>query len=211
MLKINEIFYSIQGESSHIGRPCIFVRLTKCNLRCSYCDTEYAFYEGDDQTIETIIEKIKSYPCRLVEITGGEPLLQPEVNRLMQKLLDSGFEVLLETSGSLPIIDVPKSVKKIVDFKTPSSNMSKFNCYPLINDLQIWDEIKFVIGNREDYEWSKQLIEQYNLTRWTVLFSPVWGKIEPKDLSEWILKDGLQVRFQLQLHKIIWPDTERGV
>ena len=211
MLKINEIYFSVQGESTHVGRPCIFVRLTECHLRCSYCDTEYAFYEGDDQSLESILEKIKSFPSRLVEITGGEPLLQPEVNILMQKLLDLGYEVLLETSGSIPIRDVPKPVKKIVDFKTPSSSMMKANDYSIVNDLQPWDELKFVIGSRADYDWSKELVAQHNLSRWTVLFSPVWGAIEPKDLVEWITEDGIPVRFQLQMHKIIWPEADRGV
>lgn len=211
MLKINEIYFSVQGESTHVGRPCIFVRLTECHLRCSYCDTEYAFYDGDDQSLEAILEKIQSFPSKLVEITGGEPLLQNEVNILMQRLLDLDYEVLLETSGSLPIRDVPKAVRKIVDFKTPSSNMMKSNDYSIVNDLQPWDELKFVIGSRADYDWSKEMVEKFNLPRWTVLFSPVWGQIEPKDMVEWITADGLPVRFQLQLHKIIWPEADRGV
>lgn len=211
MLKINEIYFSIQGESTHVGRPCIFVRLTECHLRCSYCDTEYAFYEGDDQSLDSVIEKVKSYPCKLVEITGGEPLLQSEVNILMQKLLDEGFEVLLETSGSISIKSVPKEVRKIVDFKCPSSAMMKANDYSIIEDLQSWDEIKFVIGNRKDFDWSVALVSKYNLTRWTVLFSPVWGEIEPATLVDWINEAGISVRFQLQLHKIIWKDAERGV
>jgi len=211
MLKINEIYFSIQGESTHVGRPCIFVRLTECNLRCSYCDTEYAFYEGDNNSLESIIEKIKSFPCNLVEITGGEPLLQDEVNILMQQLLDRGYEVLLETSGSISIKSVPKAVKKIVDFKCPSSGMMKANDYTIIQDLQPWDEIKFVMGNRDDFEWSVELIKKNNLTRWTVLFSPVWGQIEPKTLVDWINEIGLNVRFQLQMHKVIWKEVERGV
>lgn len=210
-LKINEIYFSVQGESTHVGRPCIFIRLTECHLRCTYCDTEYAFYEGENQSIDFILNKIKSYPCKLVEITGGEPLLQSGVNVLMQKLLESGYEVLLETSGSISIKEVPNEVKKIVDFKCPSSGMMKNNDYTIIQDLQPWDELKFVIGNREDFDWSVSLVEKYRLTQWTVLFSPVWGEIEPKELVEWILKTNLPIRFQLQLHKIVWPKAERGV
>lgn len=211
MLKINEIYFSIQGESTHVGRPCIFVRLTECNLRCSYCDTEYAFYEGDDKSLDSILEKIKTFPSKLVEITGGEPLLQDEVNILMQRLLDENYEVLLETSGSISIKSVPKAVKKIVDFKCPSSAMSKANDYTIVLDLQPWDEIKFVMGNREDFDWSVDLVKKYDLTRWTVLFSPVWGQIEPKLLVDWINEIGLNVRFQLQMHKVIWKEVERGV
>ena len=147
----------------------------------------------------------------MVEITGGEPLLQDEVNILMQRLLDENYEVLLETSGSISIKSVPKAVKKIVDFKCPSSAMSKANDYTIVLDLQPWDEIKFVMGNREDFDWSVDLVKKYDLTRWTVLFSPVWGQIEPKLLVDWINEIGLNVRFQLQMHKVIWKEVERGV
>lgn len=211
VLKINEIYFSVQGESTHAGRPCIFVRLTECHLRCTYCDTEYAFYEGDDLALELILEKIKSYPCKLVEITGGEPLLQSGVNLLMQKLLDEGYEVLLETSGSLPIGDVPKPVKKIVDFKTPSSGMMKNNDYSIVNDLQPWDELKFVIGSRADFDWSVEKVKELNLLRWTVLFSPIWKEVPPADLAAWVLETGLPIRFQVQLHKFLWPEAEKGV
>ncbi|MCA0444731.1 MAG: 7-carboxy-7-deazaguanine synthase QueE [Bacteroidetes bacterium] len=211
VLKINEIYFSVQGESTHAGQPCIFVRLTECHLRCTYCDTEYAFYEGDDLAMDSILEKIKSYPCKLVEITGGEPLLQSGVNILMQKLLDEGYEVLLETSGSLPISDVPKSVRKIVDFKTPSSGMMKNNDYSIVNDLQLWDELKFVIGSRADFDWSVEKVKELNLLRWTVLFSPIWKEVPPADLAAWVLETGLPIRFQVQLHKFLWPEAEKGV
>lgn len=211
VLKINEIYFSVQGESTHAGRPCIFVRLTECHLRCTYCDTEYAFYEGDDLAMNSILEKIKTYPCKLVEITGGEPLLQSGVNILMQKLLDEGYEVLLETSGSLPISDVPKAVRKIVDFKTPSSGMMKSNLYSVVNDLQPWDELKFVIGSRADFDWSVEKVKELNLLRWTVLFSPIWKEVPPADLAAWVLETGLPIRFQVQLHKFLWPEADKGV
>lgn len=210
-LKVNEIYFSVQGESTHAGRPCIFVRLTECHLRCTYCDTEYAFYEGDDFALDLILEKIKSYPCKLIEITGGEPLLQTGVNTLMQKLLDEGYEVLLETSGSLPIGDVPKAVRKIVDFKTPSSGMMKHNLYSVVTDLQPWDELKFVIGSRADFDWSVAKVKELNLLRWTVLFSPIWKEVQPADLAAWVLETGLPIRFQVQLHKFLWPEAEKGV
>jgi len=168
-LKINEIYYSVQGESTHAGRPCIFIRLTECHLRCTYCDTEYAFYDGTDQAMEAILAQIRAFPCKLVELTGGEPLLQPGSVILMQRLLDEGYEVLLETSGSLPIREVPAQVRKIVDFKTPSSGMMKNNDYTLVGDLQPWDELKFVIGSRADFDWSVEKVTELNLLRWTVL------------------------------------------
>ncbi len=212
MLKVNEIFFSIQGESSMAGLPCIFVRLTYCNLRCSYCDTEYAFYEGSDYSIEDILSEIKKYDCRLVEITGGEPLLQSDVHALMSELCNRGYSVMLETGGSLPIKDVDNRVKIIMDLKCPSSNMSHKNLYENIDYLKPTDEVKFVIGNREDYEWSKNIIRKYSLAdKCTVLFSTVFSELEPVQLAEWILEDNLKVRFQLQLHKYIWSPTKRGV
>ncbi|MCX7797125.1 MAG: radical SAM protein [Melioribacter sp.] len=212
MLKVNEIFFSIQGESSYAGLPCIFVRLTYCNLRCTYCDTAYAFYEGTDYTIEEIITKIKEYKCNLVEITGGEPLFQKESLELMKSLCDEGFEVMLETGGSLPIKDVDKRVKIIMDLKCPSSNMMKKNNYENINYIKPTDEIKFVIGTREDYEWTKEIISKYELTKkCTVLLSVVFGQLEPVTLVNWILEDKLNVRFQLQLHKYIWHPETKGV
>ena len=211
MLKINEIFYSIQGESSKSGMPCIFIRLTYCNLRCSYCDTDYSFYEGEDMSIETILHKIKEYNCNLVEITGGEPLLQKECIDLMNILLEKKYNVMLETGGSLPIKNVPKEVIKIVDFKCPTSNMHKKNEWSIIEDLQTHDEIKFVIGNHEDYKWAKNKINKYKLSNKNILLSPVHDVLEPKTLSEWVLKDGIAARVQLQLHKYIWHPDTKGV
>ena len=211
MLKINEIFYSIQGESSYNGVPCIFIRLTYCNLRCSYCDTEYAFYEGKDMSIEDILKEVQSYNCKLVEVTGGEPLLQKESINLMKKLIEKKYTVMLETSGSLPIKDVPKEVIKIIDFKCPSSKMDRKNDWSIIENITNHDEIKFVIGDRHDYNWSKEKIRDYNLENKTILFSPVHDVLDSKKLSKWILQDGLNVRMQIQLHKHIWSPKTKGV
>ena len=190
ILKINEIYHSIQGESSFSGLPCIFIRLTYCNLRCSYCDSEYTFYEGTDMSIDEILNKIKNYSCKLVEVTGGEPLVQKGCIDLLQKLVDLDYKVLLETSGSLTIKDVPKEVINIIDFKCPSSNMEKKNYWENINYLNKKDEIKFVIGNREDYDWAKNKIKKYNLINTCkVLMSPTYKEIEPKMITEWILGD----------------------
>ncbi len=211
-LIVNEIFHSIQGESSHMGLPCVFVRLTYCNIRCSYCDTEYAFYEGKEMSIEDIIETVNGYHCGLVEVTGGEPLFQENVHPLMKRLCDEGKEVLLETGGSLDISKVDPRVKRIVDFKCPSSKMMKKNLWDNVEYLKSSDEVKFVIGSREDYEWSKQMIEQYNIIqRCPVLMSVVFGALEPVTLSNWILEDKLHVRFQMQLHKYIWSPDTKGV
>jgi len=212
MLKINEIYYSVQGEGTKAGLPCVFVRLTFCNLRCTFCDTEYAFFEGKDLSIGDIIQEIRTYSCPLVEITGGEPLFQAESHILMKQLADDGFEVLLETGGSLPINNIDQRVKIIMDLKTPSSGMLKKNLYENINFLKKEDEVKFVIGSREDYLWSKQMIEKYALDKKTaILFSTVFGKLLPVELVNWILVDKLNVRFQLQLHKFIWKPEQRGV
>lgn len=210
-LKINEIFYSIQGESSYAGLPCIFIRLTYCNLRCSYCDTDYAFYNGTDMKISEIISDINKYPTELIMITGGEPLLQENCIHLMQELLNKNYSVMLETSGSLKLKDVPKSVIKIVDFKCPTSNMMNKNDWTIITDIQKEDEIKFVIANKEDYDWSKKMIKKYNLNKvCPILFSPVYNKIDMSTLADWILKDGLNVKLQMQLHKHIWGE-KKGV
>ena len=211
MLKINEIFYSIQGESSFNGMPCIFIRLTYCNLRCSYCDTEYAFYEGKDMSIQDIIHEIQQYDCKLVEVTGGEPLMKEECINLMQTLLNENYQVMLETGGSLPLNKIPKKVIKIVDFKCPSSNMAKKNDWTIIKDLNSKDEVKFVIGDKDDYEWTKKKINEYNLNDKKILFSPVHDILDPKMLSDWILKDNLKVRLQMQLHKYIWSPDTKGV
>ncbi len=213
LLKINEVFYSIQGESTKAGLPCVFVRLTYCNIRCVYCDTEYAFYEGVNRPIDEIFEKVKSYGCNLVEITGGEPLVQENVHVLMSKLCDLGYEVMLETGGSLPIENVDKRVKVIMDLKTPYSKMEKRNRYENIQYLKPNDEVKFVIGSREDYDWAKEILNKYDLVNKVeqVLFSPVFDKVENVELANWILEDKLNVRFQLQMHKYIWHPETRGV
>ncbi|KUO63724.1 7-carboxy-7-deazaguanine synthase [bacterium BRH_c32] len=212
MLKINEIYYSLQGESTKAGLPCVFIRLTYCNLRCTYCDTEYAFYEGSDKSIEGIIEEVAKFNCRLVEVTGGEPLVQSEVHTLMEKLCNLGYEVLIETGGSLSIEKIDKRVKVIMDLKCPSSKMMKKNRYENIEFLKPNDEVKFVIGSREDYDWSKSIIEKYNLIgKCELLFSIVFGELIPLTMADWIIEDNLQVRFQLQMHKYIWKPDERGV
>ena len=211
-LKINEIYYSVQGESTHAGRPCIFIRLTYCNLRCSYCDTEYAFYDGKDMEIAHIISEIKRWDCNLVEVTGGEPLFQDECIDLLNELVNSNYEVMLETGGSLSISDVPKKVVKIVDFKCPSSGMVKKNLWSIVDDLQAHDEVKFVIGNREDFDWAKDRITEYSLDKiCTLIFSPTFGEIDPQQIVEWILAENLPVRMQLQMHKMIWSPEEKGV
>ena len=211
-IKVNEIYYSIQGESSLSGLPCIFIRLTYCNLRCTYCDSEYAFYDGDDLTIKEILGKIKEYNCNLVEVTGGEPLLQTECINLLNELINNNYEVMLETSGSLPIDLVPENVKKIIDFKCPSSGMNKNNLWSIVDDLKTHDEVKFVIGNREDYEWAKIKVAEFHLNELcTVLFSSIFNEIDPKIIVEWILADSLPVRMQIQIHKYIWGSETKGV
>jgi 7-carboxy-7-deazaguanine synthase len=212
MLKVNEIYFSIQGESSKAGLPCIFIRLTYCNLRCVYCDTAYAFYEGKDLTVDEILNEVRKFGGRLVEITGGEPLVQEETPGLMKRLCDEGYQVMLETGGSLPIEYVDKRVMIIMDLKCPSSGMLKKNNYDNINFLKPFDEVKFVIGTREDFEWSREIIKMYNLSdKCTVLFSVVFGRLEPVTLVSWILEDKLNVRFQLQMHKFIWDPAAKGV
>jgi len=212
MIKINEIYKSIQGESSKAGLPCVFVRLTYCNLRCTYCDSVYAFYDGKEMSIFQIIDEVKKYNCKLVEITGGEPLFQNESIDLMKQLCDEGFDVMLETSGSLSIKDIDARVKIIMDLKCPSSKMMKKNLYENIEFLKPTDEIKFVIGNREDYDWSKKIISDYRLNeKCEILFSVVFEQLKPVTLVEWILEDNLNVRYQLQMHKYIWDPKQKGV
>jgi len=213
MLKINEIYHSIQGESTTAGRPCVFIRLTYCNLRCTYCDTEYAFYEGKDFSVEQVIDEIEKYNCKLVEITGGEPLVQiDECLELMKRLSELDYEVMIETGGSLPIKDIDPRVKIIIDLKCPSSGMENKNLYENLKYLHPADELKFVIGNREDYEWSVDIIKKYNLQKkCIILFSVVFGKLEPVELVNWIIEDKLDVRFQLQMHKYIWHPQTKGV
>ena len=212
ILKVNEIFKSIQGESTYSGLPCIFIRLTYCNLRCTYCDTEYAFHDGKDMSIGEILDHIKPMKTKLVEVTGGEPMLQDNTIPLMRELLEKNYTVLLETSGAISLKDVPSEVKKIVDFKCPSSAMSDRNLWSIIDELNDKDEVKFVIGDQQDYQWTKSKINEYNLNqKWTVLLSPVFGKISLEKLAEWILEDNLDVRLQLQMHKYIWDPDKQGV
>lgn len=213
-LKVNEIFYSIQGESSFIGIPCVFVRLTGCNLRCSYCDTRYAYEEGTLWDIPDILDRISSYHCPLVEITGGEPLIQKETPLLIRDLLDRGCHVLLETNGSRPIRTIDERCVRIVDIKCPSSGESRSNDYRNLDDLTGQDEIKFVLGERKDYDFAKEILISRNLANrisHPPIFSPVTNSLDPKKLVRWILEDHLPVRFQLQLHKILWGNDVRGV
>jgi 7-carboxy-7-deazaguanine synthase len=211
-LRINEIFYSVQGESTHAGRRCVFVRLTGCPLRCRYCDTEYAFHEGEHRSLDSILEEVARYRCNLVEVTGGEPLAQPAAIPLLQRLVDSGYEVLLETSGAFSVRAVPEGVLKIVDFKTPDSGEEARNDWSILEHLRRGDEIKFVITSRRDYEWARSQIRERALVgEHTVLLSPEWNSPIRRELAEWMLEDALPARYQLQLHKLIWPGVERGV
>jgi len=213
MLTVNEIFYSIQGESTRAGRPCVFVRLTACDLRCSWCDTPYAFHEGRKMSIEDVVAAVDRYGCELVEITGGEPLLQEDVYELMNRLLAADGTVMLETGGHRPITRVPRAVVKIVDIKCPGSGESDKNDWTNLDRLAPHDEVKFVIADRADYEFAREAVARHQLVSRTaaVLFSPVHGVLAPKALSEWILEDRLPVRLQLQLHKFIWTPDTRGV
>ncbi len=212
-ITINEIYHSIQGESTWAGRPCVFVRLTFCDLRCTYCDTEYAFYEGKKQPLSEIVAAVLQFDCPLVEITGGEPLLQKHVLPLMSMLADAGKTVLLETSGAHDISAVDPRVHRIMDLKTPGSGEVERNLWSNIEHLTKRDEVKCVIGSREDYEWSREKVQRYDLSKrcHAVLFSPIFGRIDPREIVEWILADNLDVRFQLQMHKFIWTPTQRGV
>lgn len=211
-MKINEIFKSIQGESTYAGLPCVFVRTTFCNLRCGWCDTTYAFYEGVDRSVESVLEEVRRHGCRLVEVTGGEPLLQEEVYVLITALLDEGYTVLIETSGSIPIDRVDPRAVVIMDIKCPGSNMSHAVHWENLDRLKKGDEIKFVIADRADYDWAKEVLSKYpRLLDHPILFSPVFNQIDPRQLAEWILEEKLPVRFQLQLHKYIWDPEMRGV
>ena len=212
MLEVTEIYKSVQGESTYMGLPCIFIRLTGCNLRCVWCDTTHAFHDGKKLSIHQIIDKVKSYDIKLVEITGGEPLLQKEVFPLMESLLKNEFKVMLETSGSLAINNVPAKVIKIIDLKCPGSGEENKNLWENLNHLTPTDEIKFVIADKADYEWSKKVLQDYELDKKvSVLFSPVFEKLKLKDLTEWILEDNLPVRLHTQLHKYIWDQKTIGV
>jgi 7-carboxy-7-deazaguanine synthase len=213
MLTINEIFYSVQGESTRAGLPCVFVRLTACDLRCSWCDTPYAFTEGRKMTIDEVVSAVEQHGCALVEITGGEPLLQDDVYPLMQRLLDRGRTVLLETGGHRSIARVPAGVVRIVDVKCPGSGESAANDWSNLDRLTNGDEVKFVLKDRADYEWARDVLRRHGLASrcGAVLFSPVHGVLDPAALSAWVLEDRLPVRVQLQVHKYIWSPETRGV
>ncbi len=211
-IKIHEIYRSVQGESTHVGRPCTFVRTSGCKLRCTWCDTGHAYRDGTWMDLESIISQVRELKVPLVEITGGEPMEQEHIISLMQDLLDEGFEVLLETGGHILCDKVPSKVRKIIDMKCPASKMDRKNDYGNLNFLKSHDEVKFVIQDRHDFEWSVNLVEQYDLTnKATVLFSPVYGLMNYSLLVEWILKSGIDVRFQIQMHKIIWDPEATGV
>lgn len=212
-MKVCEIFTAIQGESTHAGRLCTFVRLSGCNLRCSYCDTQYAFENGRDLALQNIIDDIVAANVHLVELTGGEPLLQKqEVDVLTKALLDSGYEVLIETNGSVPINDIDKRAKIILDIKTPGSGMHQKMQFSNIEHIKPADEIKFVLCSRKDYDWAKDIALNYGIIgRCEILMSPAYGILNPRDLAGWIIADRLQVRLNLQLHKYIYGHEERMV
>ena len=212
-MRITEIFHSIQGESSFAGLPCVFVRSTGCNLRCVWCDTAYAFHGGREMSVDEIVGEVERLggDCRLVELTGGEPLLQKEIFALARALLDRGYTVLCETGGSLDLDRVPREVIKIVDVKCPGSGESHRNLWSNLEKLGPRDEIKFVIRDRADYEWALGVIRGRGLAGRSILFSPVWGELELRELAEWVLADGAPVRVQTQLHKHIWGPHAVGV
>ncbi len=212
MLKVNEIFFSIQGEGLRAGEPCVFVRLTGCPLRCVWCDTAYAFYEGENRTEEEVESAIEAYPCRLVELTGGEPLAQPAAFPFVTRLLERGWRVLVETSGHVLLDRLDPRAVAIMDVKAPGSGESARMEWRNLELLKPTDEAKFVIADRQDYEWSRDLVREKRLSeRCPVSFSPVHGALDPGALARWVLDDGLPVRVQVQLHKYLWPGVERGV
>jgi 7-carboxy-7-deazaguanine synthase len=209
-LKLTEIFYSLQGEAQFVGLPTVFVRLTGCPLRCGYCDTAYAFHGGEWWNLPDILEHVAQFGARDVCVTGGEPLAQRSCLTLLRELCDRGFRVSLETSGALSVAGIDPRVSRVVDVKTPGSGEEPRNLYPQLQELNDLDQIKFVITSRADYEWSRALLAGQGLAqRCGVLFSPAFGQLEPRELAEWILADRLPVRFQVQLHKLLWGE-ERG-
>jgi 7-carboxy-7-deazaguanine synthase len=207
-LRVNEIFFSLQGETTRSGQPCVFVRLTGCDLRCAWCDTEYAFYEGRQMALADVHGEVRRYPCRLVEFTGGEPMLQHRAMvPLMRRLLSEGYDVMVETSGARDVSPLPREVIKIVDLKCPASGECERNVYANLEFLGERDEVKFVIADRGDYEWARDKTRALRLAeRCPVLFAPAWGRMAPAALVEWILEDSLPVRFQPQLHKMLWGE-----
>ena len=207
-VRVSEIFYSLQGEAKTVGQPTTFIRLTGCPLRCHYCDTAYAFQGGELHTLDDIVDKVKTYPTKLVTVTGGEPLAQPDCLPLLRLLIQEGYRVSLETSGALPIASVPDAVSIVLDLKTPGSGEVHRNLYENIAELRSKDQIKFVILDKADYDWARFKISEFDLTARVeeVLFSPVYESLTPVRLAEWILEDGLEVRLQVQLHKLLWGD-----
>ncbi|MFB6368599.1 MAG: radical SAM protein [Gemmatimonadota bacterium] len=214
-MHVTEIFFSIQGESSYAGRPCVFVRTTGCNLRCDWCDTEYSFHGGEEMSLEEVLEEVGRVggACRLVELTGGEPLLQHEIGELAERLLERGYTVLCETGGSLPVDRLPPGVVKIMDLKCPGSGEADANDWSNLERLTPGrDELKFVIRDRRDYEWALERVRERGLAdRFTVHFSPVHDEMDRRELAEWILEDGAPVRLNLQIHKFIWDPETKGV
>lgn len=212
LLKVTEIFHSIQGESTHAGEPCVFVRLTGCPLRCTWCDTAYAFYGGTDMSLETVVDQVKRYGCPLVEVTGGEPLAQSAAFALITRLCEEGFDVLIETSGAIDISPVDSRATIILDVKCPGSAMDDRMCWDNLRYIRQKDQIKFVISGRRDYDWAVDVVKRSQLAeKCPVLFSPVSGAQELQPLAEWLLQDRLPVRLQVQLHKFIWAPDARGV
>jgi len=212
-LKVHEVYLSVQGESTWAGLPCAFLRLTACDLRCTYCDTEYAFYDGKKRSLRDLFDEVMAFDCPLIEVTGGEPLLQRNVHPLMAAFCDAGKTVLIETSGAHDISPIDPRVHRIMDLKTPSSGECARNLFSNIEHLNQGDEVKFVLGSREDYEWTRARILEFKLSTrvGAVLLSPIFGKIEPRDIVGWMLEDKLPARFQLQMHKFIWEPRARGV
>jgi 7-carboxy-7-deazaguanine synthase len=211
-MRVTEIFYSIQGESTYAGLPCTFVRLTGCPLRCTWCDSEYTFHGGSDLSFNEVMERVRAYDCRLVEVTGGEPLHQPEVFSLIHALCEDGCTVLVETSGAIDVSPIDPRAHIILDVKCPGSGMMDRMDWKNLDRLTAKDEVKFVLKNRVDYEWACSILTQYDLThRCAILFSPVFGELDLRQLAEWMLADKLSVRFQMQLHKYIWHPSMRGV
>ncbi|MGA0730448.1 MAG: 7-carboxy-7-deazaguanine synthase QueE [Methylophilaceae bacterium] len=207
-IRINEIFYSIQGESSRIGFPTVFIRLTGCPMRCTYCDTAYAFHQGNQQEIDAIINQVQQYPTKFVTVTGGEPLAQKNCLDLLDQLCDLGYEVSLETGGGIDISPVNAKVKIILDIKTPKSGEAENNFWPNLKQIKPMDEIKFVVADQEDFEWAIQTMHEHQLDQKKILFSPVYNQLEGELLAKWILDHGIEARLQLQLHKILWGEKQ---
>jgi 7-carboxy-7-deazaguanine synthase len=211
MLTVNEIFFSIQGEGTRAGRPCVFVRLTGCPLRCVWCDTAHAFHEGERRSIDEVVDEVRPLPSRLLCLTGGEPLAQAEAFSLVHRLLDEGWEVIVETSGHLSLARLDARAVAVMDIKAPGSGESEKMDWANLDRLRAKDEAKLVLAGREDYEWARALVREKGLSeRCTVLFAPVHGQLDPGALGRWILEDGLPVRLQVQLHKLLWPEARRG-